>query len=74
MSIRYYENGQKQEEVFFKDGKLMTYLVWKPNGKKCPFTNDSEWEEARLVYYNEDGTEKFRSTYKEVRGSLRLTP
>ena len=31
----WYENGQKNENNF-KDGKLMSIVVWKPNGKKWP--------------------------------------
>ena len=38
----WYENGQKQYEINYKDGK----------------------EEGLTVYYNEDGTEDYRETYK----------
>ena len=51
-------------EGTYKDGKLVTIVVWKPNGKKCPVTNvvngNGVW-----VYYNYDGTERYRHTYKD---------
>ncbi|MBI68428.1 MAG: hypothetical protein CMJ38_00090 [Phycisphaerae bacterium] len=60
----WYENGHKCEEKIYKEGKLMSAVVWKPNGEKCPVTNvvngNGVW--AR---YNEDGTEKSRDTYKD---------
>ena len=32
----WYENGQKRDESTWKDGKLVSATVWKPNGEKCP--------------------------------------
>ena len=36
---RWYPSGQKESESTWKDGKLMTAVVWKPDGEKCPVTN-----------------------------------
>ena len=42
----------------------MSVEVWKPNGEKCPVTNLKDGN-GFLVYYNEDGTEDSRTTYKD---------
>ena len=59
----WYENEQKQEDWNFKDGKLISAEVWKPNGEKCPVTNVKDGNGV-IVWYNMDGTERFRYTYK----------
>ena len=58
----WYENGQKSGEGTWKDGKLVTSVVWKPNGEKCPHTNVVNGNGV-MVYYNDDGTEAFRQTF-----------
>ena len=64
LNTRCYKNGQKYYEHIYKDGKLVTAVAWKPNGEKCPVTNvvngNGVW-----VWYNDDGTESFRTTYKD---------
>ena len=35
----WYEDGQKRFERHYKDGKLMSAEVWKPNGEYCLITN-----------------------------------
>jgi len=57
-------NGQKESEQIWKDCKLMSSVVWKPNGEKCPETNVKDGDGV-LVAYNEDGSENFRETYKD---------
>jgi len=42
----------------------MSTVVWKPNGEKCPVTNLKDGN-GFLVWYNEDGTERIRETYKD---------
>ena len=42
---------------------MLTAVGWKPNGEKCPVTNIKDGNGIR-VWYNEDGTEDFRVTYK----------
>ena len=64
VSTSWYENGQKSLEVNFKDRKRMSTVVWKPNGEKCPVTNLKDGNGV-LVWYNEDGTERIRETYKD---------
>ena len=63
LHTQYYENGQKEREGNWKDGKLMSIVIWKPNGEKCPVTNvvngNGVW-----VEYKEDGTEDDRFTFK----------
>ncbi|SVD53117.1 uncharacterized protein METZ01_LOCUS405971 [marine metagenome] len=43
---------------------MLTAVGWKPNGEKCPVTNIKDGNGIR-VWYNEDGTEDFRVTYKD---------
>ena len=64
LSTWWYKNGQKRQESNWKDGKLMSTVVLKPNGEKCPVTNVKDGNGV-LVGYNEDGTESFRSNYKD---------
>ena len=60
----YYDNGQKRGEQNWKDGKLMSVVVWKPNGEKCPVTNAKDGNGV-AVFYRANGTEDFRVTYKD---------
>ena len=61
---KWYENGQKRQEENYKDYKLMSAVGWKPNGDKCPVTNVKDGN-GLWVWYNDDGTESFRTTYKD---------
>ncbi len=62
-ATRWYRNGQKKNESFYQDGKIISTLVWKPDGEKCKHTHlidgDGLW-----VRYQEDGTESWRSKYR----------
>jgi antitoxin component YwqK of YwqJK toxin-antitoxin module len=60
----WYKNGQLMREATYKDGKMMSAVVWKPNGEKCPVTNVVDGN-GFLVWYNENGTEKVRNTLKD---------
>ena len=62
--IGWYENGQRQSEGNYEDGKIMSVVVWKPNGEKCPVTNVKDGNGV-WVWYNKDGTEARRSTFKD---------
>ena len=64
LHTEWYNNGQKRSETTFKDGGPVTIVVWKPNGEKCP---DTKLVDGNGVWvgYNEDGTERFRATYKD---------
>jgi len=42
----------------------MTLVGWKPNGEKCPVTNVVKGN-GDVVYYNDDGMEVRRYTYKD---------
>ena len=64
LETHWYENGQKRREGKYKDGKLTSVVVWKPNGEKCPVTNVKDGTGV-VVWYNEDGTERWRETYKD---------
>ena len=64
LTTQWYANGQKELEGNYKDGKLMSAVVWKPNGEKCPVTNVNDGTGV-VVWYNEDGTERWRLTYKD---------
>ena len=60
----WYDNGQKESEGNFKADKLMSLDVWKPNGEKCPVSNIVNGNGV-TVTYDEDGTEKWRNTFKD---------
>ena len=60
----WHENGQKDSEGNYKDGKLMTVVAWKPNGKKCPATKLIDGNGV-VLWYKKDGTEELRQTYKD---------
>ena len=64
ISFKWYSNGQKKWEATYKGFKLMTAVVWKPDGEKCPVTNVVDGNGV-WVEYNDDGTEKYRETYKD---------
>lgn len=53
----WHDNGQKKAELNYKDGKLLSLDVWKPNGEKSPVSNIVN-SNGVMVIYNEDGTEK----------------
>jgi antitoxin component YwqK of YwqJK toxin-antitoxin module len=61
---QWYLNGQKNEESNWKAGKPMSAKGWKPNGEKCPVTDVKDGNGV-VVWYNEDGTEYRRLTYKD---------
>ena len=63
-SINWHSNGQKSHEENWKDGNLVTAVGWKPNGEKCPVTNVVNGNGV-AVFYNDDGTEDYRGTYKD---------
>ena len=65
LSTWWYKNGQKRQESNWKDGKLMSTVVLKPNGEKCPVTNIDKDGNGVVVVYDENGTELFRFTYKD---------
>ena len=65
LSTDWFKNGQKKSEENFTDDKLMSSVVWKPNGEKCPVTNVKNGNGIRVDAYYEDGTEVIRSVYKE---------
>ena len=60
----YENNGQKEEEANWKDGKLMSAVRWKPNGEKCPVTNVKDGNGV-VVRYNED-TDLIKMGLREV--------
>ena len=60
----WYESGQKNSEVNWKEGELISSVVWKPNGEKCPESNVKNGKGVWVVY-EEDGTEKERLTFKD---------
>ena len=63
-SPAYYENGQRRLETNKKYDKLISAVVWKPNGEICPVTNVKDGN-GILVEYHDNGTEKKFFTYKD---------
>jgi antitoxin component YwqK of YwqJK toxin-antitoxin module len=64
LMTKWYDNGRKKEEMNYLESKLMSTVVWKPKGEKCPVTTLNDGNGVRVVY-NEDGTEKGRYPYKD---------
>ena len=60
----WYENGKKAAEGNFKDGDLMSAVVWKPNGEKCPHTNIVDGNGV-VVGYKDNGNEQYRFFYQD---------
>jgi hypothetical protein len=60
----WYRTGRKRSEAYWKDGKMLTIVVWKPNGDKCPVTKVVNGNGVR-AWYKDDGTESFRVTIKD---------
>lgn len=65
LSTNWYRNGRMKSEENFKNDKLMSSVVWKPNGEKCPVTNLKNGNGIKVEDYYEDGMEVIRSTYKD---------
>ena len=55
---------RRKFEATYKDGKLLTAVVWKRNGEKCPVTNLVNGNGV-LVFYDNDDAEIRRETYRE---------
>ena len=64
LSTNWYKNGKKSAEENHKYGKLMSVMVWKPDGEKCPVTKFKDGNGV-VVEYNEDGTEKSRTIFRD---------
>ena len=47
----------------YKKGKVHSIERWKPNGEKCPHSHVMNGNGV-LVFYNRDGTEMKRVSYK----------
>ena len=52
------------DELTYNGRKLVTAVVWKPNGEKCPVTNVVDGNGV-VVYYTPHGTEDDRRFYKD---------
>ena len=60
----WYKNGRKARETYWKNGKFISSVGWKPNGEKCPMTNVKDGN-GEVVRYCEEGNELSRLTYKD---------
>ena len=63
ISTTWYKNGQKKAEENCKNGKLISVMVWKPNGQRCPETNVNKGTGV-LIEYDENG-QKMKETQFE---------
>jgi antitoxin component YwqK of YwqJK toxin-antitoxin module len=61
LSVGWNNKGWKEEESTWKDGKILNYVTFKPNGEKCPETNIVNGN-GSLVLYNDDGSVAARGT------------
>ncbi len=61
LSVGWNNKGWKEEESTRKDGKIMSYVTFKPNGEKCSETNIVNGN-GSLVLYNDNGSVAARGT------------
>ena len=66
-STTWYKNGQKKAEENYKKGKLISAMVWKPNGKRCPETNVN-YGTGVLIGYDENGKKISETKYENGEG------
>jgi len=52
----WYDNGQKNAEGNYTDGKVVSIQGWKRNGEKCPRARMIDNRVATFHIYSEDGT------------------
>jgi len=64
LSLGWNNKGWKEEESTRKDGKITTYVTFKPNGEKCPETNVVNGNGV-LVLYEDNGSVAARGTCKD---------
>ena len=64
--VDYYDNGQKKWEHYWKGQDLDGSITWQyESGQKRQQINYKEGKEHVLfIWWNEDGTEVYRKTYK----------
>ena len=55
--------GIRQAEANLKNGKLMTAVVWKPNGEKCPVTKLIKDGNGVVGRYYENGQKDSEGNY-----------
>ncbi len=65
LSNSWYANGKKRKTQTWDNGKLITTVVWKPNGEKCPVSKIDRDGNGVVVWYNLTGRENSRRTYKD---------
>ena len=61
-----YENGQKLSEAQYKNDKLVSASVWKPDGEPCPETKVVDGSGTVVSWY-ENGQKKVEIHYKDGR-------
>ena len=61
LSVGWNNKGWKEEESTRKDGKILSYVTFKPNGEKCSETNIANGN-GSLVLYNDNGSVAARGT------------
>ena len=64
LSTRWYENGQKNYEFTYKDGKYISATSWKSNGEQCPDTNLVNGN-GIVCFYHENGQKRIENTFKD---------
>jgi len=64
VAVKKYRGGGNWQEFTYKDGDLMSAVVWKPNGEKCPHTNIVDGNGV-VVGYKDNGNEQYRFFYQD---------
>ena len=73
ISTTWYKNGQKKAEENCKNGKLISVMVWKPNGQRCPETNVNKGTGV-LIEYDENGQKMNETKYEDGEGIEKKAP
>lgn len=62
--VTFYQNGRLRDRQTYGGGLLQSATVLKPGGEECATTNVQDGQ-GIVVNYNDDGSESFRSEYKD---------
>ena len=62
--MSWYENGQRLLEIHWRNGKLVSASVWKPDGKPCPITKIVDGS-GIVARWDENGQKKLELHFKK---------
>jgi antitoxin component YwqK of YwqJK toxin-antitoxin module len=62
--ILYYENGKKQQEIIYRDGKILKSILWYENGnlkQEMEYGGDINIKNGSEIHYYDDGQKQSES-------------